>query len=149
MTSRVKILLLWLLAFAIPVQGFAAAVQAGCAPSHQMPVMVAPAAADAYHHAGHDMHNVYDMHNMHNMHDVSTQADTDHPSQTQHPHKAPSASCSSCSSCSVCTIGAILPLALDKLINLPVAADIHVADAPHGFVGYTPENPERPPSPSV
>ncbi|MFJ9449675.1 MULTISPECIES: hypothetical protein [unclassified Herbaspirillum] len=136
MTSRVKILLLWLLAFAIPVQGFAAAVQAGCAPSHpmQMSAMVAPAAADAHHHAGHDMH------------DVNTQADTDHPSHTQHQHKASSASCSSCS---VCTIGAVLPLALDKLIILPVSADIHVADTPHGFVGYTPENPERPPSLSV
>jgi len=131
MNSRVKILLLWLLAFAIPVQGFAAAVQAGCAPLHQMPVMVAPAAADAHHHAGHDMHNVHDL---------------DHSPQTQHQHKASSASCSSCN---VCTIGAVLPLALDKLINLPVAADIHVADTPHGFVGYTPENPERPPSLSV
>ena len=143
MTSRVKILLLWLLAFAIPVQGFAAAVQAGCAPSHQMPVMVATAAADAHHHAGHDVHN---LHNMHNVHDTSTQADTDHPTQHQHQHKASSASCSSCS---VCTIGAVLPLALDKLINLPIAADIHVADTPHGFVGYTPENPERPPSLSL
>ncbi|RFB73654.1 MULTISPECIES: hypothetical protein [unclassified Herbaspirillum] len=131
MTSRVKILLLWLLAFAIPVQGFAAAVQAGCASSHQMPTVVAPA-ADTHHHSGHAMH------------DMSTQADTDH--TMPHQHKASSASCSSCS---VCTIGAVLPLALDKLINLPVAADIHVADTPHGFVGYTPENPERPPSLSV
>ena len=78
------------------------------------------------------------------MHDTNTQADTDH--TMPHQHKASSASCSSCS---VCTIGAVLPLALDKLINLPVAADIHVADTPHGFVGYTPENPERPPSLSV
>jgi hypothetical protein len=133
MTSRVKILLLWLLAFAIPVQGFAAAVQAGCAPSHRMltPAMVAPAVED-HHHATHDMHA---------SHNISVQADAGHP--LQHQHDAGSASCSSCS---VCTIGAVLPLALDKLINLPVAADIHVAGTPHGFVGYTPENPERPPS---
>jgi hypothetical protein len=134
MISRVKILLLWLLAFAIPVQGFAAAMQAGCAPSHQMQAMVAPA-AEGHHHATHDTHA---------MHDTSAQADADHP--LPHQHKAGSASCSSCS---VCTIGAILPLALDKLINLPISADIHVADTPHGFVGYTPENPERPPSLSV
>ena len=139
MTTRVKILLLWLLAFAIPVQGFAAAVQAGCAPSQQMqmPAVVAPA-ADMHHHAGDDMHS---MHDMQAMHDVSTQADSGH--SMPHQHKAGSASCSSCS---VCTIGAVLPLTLDKLINLPVAADIHVAKTTHGFVGYTPENPERPPS---
>jgi len=134
MTTRVKILLLWLLAFAIPVQGFAAAVQAGCAPSQQMQMsaVVAPAAED-HHHATHDMHTMHDM--------SAAQVDADHP--LQHQHKAGSASCSSCS---VCTIGAVLPLTLDKLINLPVAADIHVAKTTHGFVGYTPENPERPPS---
>ncbi len=141
MTSRVKIFLLWLLAFAIPVQGFAAAVQMGCAPSQQtrsIPIHEAAASvasADEHQHAGHAMHGV----------ETTAQADAglaaDHP--IPHQHKASSASCSSCS---VCTIGAILPLALDKLINLPVAADIHVARAQHGYVGYTPENPERPPS---
>jgi hypothetical protein len=146
MTSRVKILLLWLLAFAIPVQGFAAAVQMGCAPSQLAPAIheVAAPAASLHEHAGHDMHGTHTMHAMHDA-DISAQADTgsaaDHP--MQHQHKA---SAASCSSCSVCTIGAILPLALDKLINLPVSADIHVAMAQHGFVGYTPENPERPPS---
>lgn len=142
MTSRVKIFLLWLLAFAIPVQGFAAAVQMGCAPSQSAPAIHEAAAPAVSVNATDDR-----AHAMHNMHDanMSAQADTgsaiDHP--VPHLHKASSASCSSCS---VCTIGAILPLALDKLINLPVAADIHVAMAQHGFVGYTPENPERPPS---
>ncbi|WP_034297145.1 hypothetical protein [Herbaspirillum sp. RV1423] len=135
MTSRVKIFLLWLLAFAIPVQGFAAAVQVVCAPSHQTQAMHAvadPAPSQEHHYAGHSMN-------------VVAQADAAHsPDQSMlHQHKASTASCSSCS---VCTIGAILPLALDKLINLPVAADIHVAMVQHGFVGYTPENPERPPS---
>lgn len=136
MTKRVKIILLWLLALAIPVQGFAAAVQMGCAPSHQNPIQavyqVVPATSMAGHHAGHDMHMA--------AHDDAGAADH-HPQPHQH-----QASSASCSSCSVCTIGAILPLALDKLINLPVTADIHVAMAQHGYVGYTPENPERPPS---
>ena len=144
MTLRIKIFLLWLLALAIPVQGFAAAVQMGCASSQQTQAMhkvATPAVSmEEHHHAGHDMH---DMHAMHAMH-MTAQADpgpaADHP--MPHQHKASA----SCSSCSVCTIGAILPLALDKLINLPVAADIHVAMVQHGFVGYTPENPERPPS---
>jgi len=135
MTTRVKIILLWLLALAIPVQGFAAAVQMGCAPSHQNPIQVvyhiAPATSSAeQHHAGHDMHMA-----------IHDDAAAHHPQPHQH-----QASSASCSSCSVCTIGAILPLALDKLINLPVAADSHVAMTQHGYVGYTPENPERPPS---
>jgi len=136
MTMRVKIFLLWLLALAIPVQGFAAAVQMSCAPAPQTHQI--QAAADQHltdsHHVGHDMHMTIT---------VATDASpaTDHPQP--HQHKTSSASCSSCS---VCTIGAILPLALDRLINLPVAADIHVAVTQHGFVGFTPENPERPPS---
>lgn len=141
MTSRVKIFLLWLLAFAIPVQGFAAAVQMGCAPSQLRPAIHEVAAASLHEHSGHGMHA------MHTVDDASITAQADSGPAADHsmPHQH-KASAASCSSCSVCTIGAILPLALDKLINLPVSADIHVAMAQHGFVGYTPENPERPPS---
>ncbi|WP_050476905.1 hypothetical protein [Herbaspirillum rhizosphaerae] len=143
MTSRVKIFLLWLLAFAIPVQGFAAALQMGCATSPQTPA-IHEAAAPAF---SMDEHSAHGMHAMHSMHDTNMRAQADTGPATDHamPHLH-KASAASCSSCSVCTIGAILPLALDKLINLPVAADIHVAMVQHGFVGYTPENPERPPS---
>jgi len=144
---RVKIFLLWLLALAIPVQGFAAAVQMSCAPdpqahqiqsAHGADMHSMHAAADQHltdsHHAGHDMHMTMTV-------ATDASAATDHP--LPHQHKTSSVSCSSCS---VCTIGAILPLALDRLINLPVTADIHVAATQQGFVGFTPENPERPPS---
>ncbi|SRR5450830_436462 len=132
MTSRTKIFLLWLLALAIPVQGFAAVTQLACAPTYQTIANVHPG-----------MHTMsmsgMDHAAMHSMPEYAPHA----PQDPTH-HQA-----SSCSSCTVCTIGAILPLALDKLLNQPLPADIHIATPEHGFVGYTPENPDRPPSLSI
>ncbi|MFZ1181489.1 MAG: hypothetical protein WAN92_08290 [Herbaspirillum sp.] len=117
MTMRVKIFLFWLLAMALPVQGFAAAAQVPCAPSAPMHAIAAQAApASERHDAGQVI--------------------------GQHQHKASSPACNACGACS---IGAILPLTLDKLIRLPLAADIHVATVQHEFTSHTPENPERPP----
>jgi uncharacterized protein involved in copper resistance len=141
MIARTKIFLLWLLALAIPVQGFAAAAQLGCASPHpaqmtsnishvshlSMPAMSMP---DRQHDAGMMQHSAHQQHQQ-------------LPADPAHAHHSASASCSSCS---VCTIGAILPLALDKLMHLPLPADVHIAMTTHGYVGYTPENPERPPS---
>ena len=129
--TRLKLFLLWLLAFAIPVQGFAAVVQVGCVSSHGMQVM--------HHHAVSTEDAVNDAHVGHNMH-AAVQDDTAHASSHEH-HSS-----SSCNSCTVCTVGAILPLAWDRLIDLPATSDHHIVRAEHGFVGYTPENPERPPS---
>lgn len=137
MIARAKIFLLWLLALAIPVQGFAAAVQLGCASPH--PVQIT-SHTNSISMTGMSMADM--------QHDVSMMSHSVHQQHLQPADSAPShhSSSASCSSCSVCTIGAILPLALDKLMHLPVPADVHIAMTTHGYVGYTPENPERPPS---
>jgi hypothetical protein len=138
MIARTKIFLLWLLALAIPVQGFAAA-QLGCASPHPLQMssnisnmsMPAMSMTDMQHDAGMIQHSAH-----HQQHQQL-------PADPAHSHHSAS---SSCSSCSACTIGAMLPLALDKLMHLPLPADVHIAMTAHGYVGYMPENPERPPS---
>jgi hypothetical protein len=137
MILRAKILLLWLLALAIPVQGFAAVLQAGCAP-------VAPVAAPAAGmHTMHDMHNMHDdTHAMHGMtHDTSVVAADDHPS----PHLSHKAG-SSCSSCATCNVGAVLPLALATPSVPELPSPRYLTQPSAGFVGFTPENPDRPPA---
>lgn len=133
MILRAKILLLWLLALAIPVQGFAAVLQAGCAP-----VTSAAAPAPAVH-GEHAMHNMQSMDDgQHHM----RMADTDHPSSQHLSHKAGS----SCSSCATCNVGAMLPLALAAPTAPDLPSQRYLTQPSSGFVGFTPENPDRPPA---
>lgn len=133
MILRAKILLLWLLALAIPVQGFAAALQA-CAPAAVVQSAAAGPEAHTMHqhgqHAGHDMQAVQAT-------DAAPAHDIAHHAQHQD---------ASCSYCAACTTGAVLPLALDA----PPAPDLpsreFIALPASGFVGYLPENPDRPPA---
>lgn len=145
MMLRAKILLLWLLALAIPLQGFAAVLQA-CAPAMQATQQHAQhhgqqqagqasatamtADQTAQHHAQH-----------HPM--TQTLADSDPapaPSQgTQHAD-------ASCSFCAACTVGAILPLALATVPAPDLPSHDYLVQPASGFVGYLPENPDRPPA---
>lgn len=145
MMLRAKLLLLWLLALAIPVQGFAAVLQA-CAPAQQQAVQHHAPAVQAHpmQHKQHQHHEqqAYQGHHADD-HGAATQiasADaTDTPHQQHHNH-------SSCSFCAACTVGGLLPLAL----SAPPAPDLpsreFIALPASGFVGYLPENPDRPPA---
>ncbi|MBG7618857.1 hypothetical protein I5R65_05220 [Herbaspirillum sp. AP02] len=146
MMLRAKILLLWLLALAIPLQGFAAVLQA-CAPAMQatqhhgqhhagqvsdtaMTAEAAPVDQAAQHHAHH-----------HPM--AQTLADSDpapaSPHGTQHAN-------ASCSFCAACTVGAILPLALATVPAPDLPSHDYLVQPAAGFVGHLPENPDRPPA---
>ncbi|WP_406851174.1 hypothetical protein ABEB33_08155 [Herbaspirillum huttiense] len=138
MMLRAKLLLLWLLALAIPVQGFAAVLQA-CAPSQQQAVQ---------HHApavqAHQMQHDQQAHQGHHAdHGAATQITSADASDTQHQQHHTH---SSCSFCAACTVGGLLPLAL----SAPPAPDLpsreFIALPASGFVGYLPENPDRPPA---
>ncbi|MCA1325522.1 hypothetical protein [Herbaspirillum sp. alder98] len=132
MILRAKILLLWLLALAIPVQGFAAVLQTGCAP-------VAPVA-----HIADPAPGAHDMHAMHQMnHDMDmVMAAGDHEPSQHLSHKAGS----SCSSCATCSVGAVLPLALATPTAPSLPSPRYLMQPNAGFVGFTPENPDRPPA---
>jgi hypothetical protein len=152
MMLRAKILLLWLLALAIPLQGFAAVLQA-CAPAMQAQQHVQhhpqhqagqasptamtaeglpanPADQAAQHHAHH-----------HPM--AQTLADSDPAPASSHGTQHANASCSFCAAC---TVGAILPLALATVPAPDLPSHDYLVQPASGFVGYLPENPDRPPA---
>lgn len=145
MMLRAKILLLWLLALAIPLQGFAAVLQA-CAPAMQATQQHAQhhgqqqagqasatamtADQTAQHHAHH-----------HPM--TQTLADSDPAPAPSHGTQHADASCSFCAAC---TVGAILPLALATVPAPDLPSLDYLVQPASGFVGYLPENPDRPPA---
>lgn len=145
MMLRAKILLLWLLALAIPLQGFAAVLQA-CAPAMQATQQHAQhhgqqqagqasatamtADQTAQHHAQH-----------HPM--TQTLADSDPAPAPSHGMQHANASCSFCAAC---TVGAILPLALAAVPAPDLPSHDYLVQPASGFVGYLPENPDRPPA---
>src|SRR6478672_2645086 len=98
----VKTFLLWLLLAALPLQGFAAAMQLSCGPAKQAPGAVAALPHDFHAHAssGHQ-------------HDASAHSATtpaaEHAAMTGH-------ASSSCSACSTCCLGAIA-LPVDPVVT--------------------------------
>lgn len=127
--TRLKNLLILLLALAIPLQGYAAAAMVFCGPEKPVAAMAASAAGHAgmaHHHA--EAQNAGQIQH----------GDADHSGS----HDKSSTSCSSCAACCVGVLPVNVPLVAVQ--PLPV---IHPVVFPlSGFVGYTPENPERPPS---
>ncbi|MFJ3045692.1 hypothetical protein ACIPEN_07685 [Herbaspirillum chlorophenolicum] len=142
MILRAKIFLLWLLALAIPVQGFAAVLQA-CAPAIAQ-TAAAGHGAQAAHGLQQDAQATAHQHGHHAQAEPVAETITDAaPAHDTHHAQHKNASCSYCAAC---TTGAVLPLALDA----PPAPDLpsreFIALPATGFVGYLPENPDRPPS---
>jgi len=135
MMLRAKLFLLCLLALAIPVQGFAAALQA-CAPAMQ---------SSARHHAP-AVHSPEMQHEHQGHHGATAQTVTADSAETAHQPDPQHHTQASCSFCAACTVGGLLPLAL----SAPPAPDLpsreFIALPASGFVGYLPENPDRPPA---
>ncbi len=126
--NRLRNLLILLLALTLPIQGYAAAAMVFCASEK---VTLASTFSD-------------DAATAHHMHVQNA----DLPSKAQpgkHEHSSHDKNSSSCSSCAACCVGAIsMHSALTAAQPLP---PMHFTQLPlSGFVGYTPENPERPPS---
>ncbi|PLY61521.1 hypothetical protein HBH1_00498 [Herbaspirillum sp. BH-1] len=148
MMLRAKILLLWLLALAIPLQGFAAVLQA-CAPAMQPQhhgqhhAGQASATATTAEAAPADPADQAAQHHAHHHPMAQTLADSDpapaSPHGTQHAN-------ASCSFCAACTVGAILPLALATVPAPDLPSHDYLVQPASGFVGYLPENPDRPPA---
>lgn len=140
MNRVLKTFLLWLLALALPLQGYAAATMSGCeaalphaavsqeefGPDHAATSHMHAAHAGAFHH--HDsMQQVSDSH-------VQSQGSSD-----QHAH------ISSCSMCAACCVGmAMMPTALDW--HSPLAGSLlRTASPVVSFSGHIPARIERPP----
>lgn len=121
MPSRVRHVLMWMLLFALPLQGYAAATLLGCGPNHH-PVSAtamseaAPAAAAAHVH----------------LHDAAV----------DDPHADPVVS--TCSVCAACCVGAALPAA-PLLFAAAAPAAAPTAWLSIGEVGFLTDGPDRPP----
>jgi len=136
-----RIALMWLLALAVPAQGFAAASMINCGPGHHGVVQRHSHAAHAHSAEAtaphsHDDASPFDSH----MHDASASA-TDGGSQVAKVLVVHKGSCNACASC--CTAAA-LPTPVVTFDATPAPTFV-VPLAPRGFAAFLTDGPERPP----
>lgn len=132
-------ILIWLLAFALPAQGVIAATRVFCGPNHHDRAAAAAAAHDAgaahqpHDFAAHSHHEVADRHAENTASDEAAAPDKLAPSDMQ-----------KCSVCASCCSAAAIHDTVPKLFALePVAANFApVAPAVEPFAA---EGPDRPP----
>ena len=127
---RSTIAIVLLLMLAIPFQGFAAAIQSGCALGHHR---ANTSAATLHQHDGHDDHAAIHQHDGHaamHVHDADTDSDGG---------AAPECKCSTCG------LGTGLPVSrTDTTLTLPAAAPLgRFADPPVIMITGGPERPPR------
>ena len=136
MNRLIRLVLLYLLALALPVQGWAAATQTVCAPSmHQTGMQMThdePVAAMVQTHDHHQMHTAHH------------QADDGHAKHNQ-AAKADTHGKASCSVCAACYIGMALLPAIPDLVKPVYGSSAVTVAAPSFFPGHIPDGIKRPP----
>ena len=144
MLRNLRIVLMWLVALAVPVQGYAAAAMFGCGPGHHSAVST--------NDAGQSLH---DQQGQPPSHDDSAEVGSDHShadgsAAADHVHvlkthgttsKATKRACSPCASC--CVVAA-LPTSVMTFQPIPLV-DFFVPLAPHSVALFLTEGLERPP----
>ena len=127
MHRSITTFMLWLLLAALPLQGFAAAMQSSCGPTKQAASSPAPVAAAAHGHQ-HDAHLAATL----------PLPEHDHPAKGKHAG-------STCSACLACCVAAVAPPSCG--VMAPVySAFIPVADTLLLLLAdFIPGGPERPP----
>ena len=138
--SRIwRIAVMWLLALAVPAQGFAAASMLNCGPGHHGTVS-GPARADHHHDAhGHDGAAAADAEADEAGENVVS--NDSEPAPAHGVHKGKTGSCSACASC--CTVTAP-PSAVPAFEAAP-ARDVFQPLAPPGVAAFLTDGPQRPP----
>lgn len=113
---RLRAALMWVLLFALPFQGYAAATMLNCGPAPHRMAAAPSAAVDVHQHA----------------------ASGDHQHQDHHDKV------SKCSVCAACCVGAALPAA--ALVFAPaMPAGVPSSFFSIGAVGFLTDGPDRPP----
>lgn len=145
MLRVLRITLIWLVALAVPVQGFAAVAMFGCGPGHHS-TTGAPAPGVAmdklagdlpqHSHAGHS--------DLHADHDHAGAADADHAQVLKAHGTSGKAGESACSPCASCCVVAALPATMVVFQPVPLV-DLMMPFAPRGIGSFLTEGPERPP----
>lgn len=141
MNRLFKTAMLWLLALALPVQGFAAVTQSSCAPQMQH-VFAESAVMQSSMPSHHQNAATEHQHHQMNMQTddvahVDTVAAPDHQTNSHAKVK--------CSACATCCIGiAMLPV-MPQLPAFPLASSPIVASLSSLFPGHIPDGLKRPP----
>ena len=149
MSRALRITLMWLVAFAVPIQGYAAVAMLSCSPQHHgtAGMQSQPVAAD-HHNAAVPQHS----------HEARVEMAGDHhhddPAEANHAHtlKAHGASGKvgkgSCTPCASCCVVAALPATMVVFQAIPLF-DCFAPLAPRGLASFLTEGPERPPRSSL
>ena len=135
MNRIVKTALLWLLALALPVQGWAAATQLACAPAMHQAMQTVDVMPHDMHASGH--------HAMEAGMDHITYAMTvdshDHSGNSIHHADG------KCSVCAACSVGMVMLPSFSGWTSLPAGSSpVGIAPA-SAFLGHVPDGIKRPP----
>ena len=145
MLRVLRITLMWLVALAVPVQGYAAVAMFGCGPGHHgMAGMQSQAAAEDDHDAAMPQHSHEAQVEMGGDHHHDDSAEPSHAHMLK-AHGAPGkVSKGSCTPCASCCVVAALPATMVVFQPVPLV-DFFVPLAPRGLASFLTEGPERPP----
>lgn len=130
MNRDFKTFLLWLLLFALPVQGFAAAVRLSCGSEHHTDLPTAAKTAQDIHHHHHEFQNQT----------VQDAASTDFPAAQLDDYES-----SYCSACAACCAGAVVPPSIVDWSPFFSSSFSPVTSSASSFTGHIPAGLERPP----
>lgn len=141
MRAWLRVLIVWFIAVALPIQGIAGVSMAHCGASHER---MAATMGDVQHHAA--AHDVGPAHH----HDADTSQVGELPgsgaadSAQAHTGKRADLSIFKCSACAACCAGSALPSASPRLPQ-PTAAAVVFADAEVSVDAFASDGPDRPP----
>ena len=141
MVFRFRSAMMWLLLFALPLQGYATLTMLNCGPNHHRMMAAAIAEPDEAHQHASAEHHHDDMGMAYGHHEV---ASVDGRSDAPPLHHLNKLVKFKCNACVVCCTGAAMPTAIFTFEPLPPAM------TPESFalisrVGFVTDGPDRPP----
>lgn len=149
MLRNLRIVLMWLMALAVPIQGYAAAAMFGCGPGHHsaMALMGIMATAPALHglqeqQPGHD--DSAEVGSAHSHADADDSAAAAPVPGLKAPGTTSKTTKGGCSPCASCCVVAALPTSAVTFQPVP-PVDFFVPFAPHSVAVFLTEGLERPP----
>lgn len=137
MRKFIKIFAIWLIAVAIPVQGFASIAMMNC---EQSPNHHSQSVANDHHH---DQHSGHDMANQHSHDSVDS---SDHESQSTDNSKH---ACAHCAKCTSCCSGFAFQTTSSSLFQQLSAGEARFSYNTFLFAGFIASGLERPPKPTL
>jgi len=137
MNRALKTLLLWLLITALPLQGFAAVVQASCGPAHHDGPAISTV-SNQYHHDSEMALNHDAAATHHSMSEL--------PATSDHLSASPKHQGSACSACAACCVGAVALISPPSIfIPTHTSSELVVISPSPLVTGFIPAGLERPP----